>query len=225
MMTADATSIRGLISMLALSRMLTHRVTVLTLAVGFGCGLELSLSAADVAPAVPAIIRGTSLPTVPSSPSANVPEPGQQATGVPAGSQPSAISGGQNQPKTFQERLESLQEQAARSAWEEANRPTAWQLQNPAGEFNRSATDKEPNGVIAPNTYYGPQFREWNGMSAPVYERTLPPNMVPVPPLTQTNVMIAPNTYLGADNYRWHQVSPGSASMNPLGGWNLRAGW
>lgn len=209
--------------MLSLAQIPAQRVALLTFAAVFVCALETSLSAADVAPAVPAIIRGTSLPTVAATPSA--PEPGQQPSGVVGGSQPLAASTVQKHPNTFQERLESLREQAARSAWEEANRPTAWQLQNPAGEFNRSATDKEPNGMLAPNTYYGPQFREWSGMSAPVYERTLPPNMVPVPPLTQTNVMIAPNTYLGADNYRWHQVSPGSATMNPLGGWNLRTGW
>lgn len=131
--------------------------------------------------------------------------------------------------ETFEERarrqqMEQRREQL-RKAWEEAHRPTAWQLQNPSGTQNRIPTEAFPSGPLAPNTYYGPQFRQWNQMSPPVYERTLPYNMQAVPPVTQTNVMLAPNTWWNSRNNRWNQITPGSASPSPLGGWNTRIGW
>lgn len=127
--------------------------------------------------------------------------------------------------ESFEERTRKLREQELQRAWQEARRPTEWQMQNPSGEFNRVPTDKQLNGFVARNTYYGPQFREWNQMSRPVYEQTLPYNMQSVPPITQTNVMVAPNTYRGSNNYRWNLMAPGSATANPLGGWNTRIGW
>lgn len=127
--------------------------------------------------------------------------------------------------ETFEERARKLREQELQQAWQAARRPTEWQMQNPSGEFNRFPTDKQLNGFVARNTYYGPHFREWNQMSPPVYEQTLPYNMQSVPPITQTNVMVAPNTYRGSSNYRWNLMAPGSAIANPLGGWNTRVGW
>ncbi|OYW21231.1 MAG: hypothetical protein B7Z55_06005, partial [Planctomycetales bacterium 12-60-4] len=94
-----------------------------------------------------------------------------------------------------------------------------------SGQENQYRTELLPSGYIAPNTYFGPQQREWSGLSAPVYEQFLPYNMTPVTPVTQTDVMLAPLNYWGADSQRWLQMSPVDASPNPLGGWNTRFGW
>ncbi|MDX1967202.1 MAG: hypothetical protein SFV23_08535 [Planctomycetaceae bacterium] len=125
----------------------------------------------------------------------------------------------------FQKRLQQDRERQRRQEIEYANRPTEWQLQNPSGQQNHSTVDPRPTGYVAPNTYYGPQFRDWSRMSAPAYERKLPPNMQSVPPLTKTQVMVAPYTYWGADNQRWLQMTPGNATQSGLGGWNYRVGW
>ena len=125
----------------------------------------------------------------------------------------------------FTDRLRKQEAERKKQEWEWANRPTAWQLQNPSGEQNRFATDDVNRGYTAPNTYFGAQFRDWSGLSAPAYERQLPPGMNAVPPLTSQDVMIAPYSYWGAENQMWNQVSPGGATMDPLGGWNTRVGW
>ena len=125
----------------------------------------------------------------------------------------------------FQRQQQADAQAAQRKASEEARRPTEWQLQNPSGRRNHFPTARYPNGNIAPNDYFGPQFREWNQMSPPLFEKQLPSNMTAVPPLPQTNVMVAPLSYWGTANQRWNQVSPGQANPDPRGGWNFRSGW
>lgn len=102
---------------------------------------------------------------------------------------------------------------------------TNWQLQNPSGASNYSPTDPHVTGFLAPNTYFGPQFRPWEGMSGPLYEANLPPNQTAVPPVTRSDVYLAPDTYWNPANNRWNQMSPGGATPDPLGGWTTRIGW
>lgn len=126
----------------------------------------------------------------------------------------------------FQQRIQQVQQERLRQEFESANRPTSWQLQNPSGIQNRYGESQfHVSGYQAPNTYFGKDQRPWTNLSAPLYERELPPNIVPVPPLTQSPVMIAPYSYWGPENTQWNMVSPARVNPNPLGGWNYATGW
>ncbi|MBI1349075.1 hypothetical protein GC163_22615 [bacterium] len=126
----------------------------------------------------------------------------------------------------FQQRIQQVQQERMRQEFEAAHRPTAWQLQNPSGIQNRYGESQfHVNGYQAPNTYFGAEYRPWSNMSAPLFEPQQPPNIVPVPPLTQTEVMVAPYSYWGPQNNLWHQVSPAVGSPNPLGSWDIGPGW
>ncbi|MDZ4688534.1 MAG: hypothetical protein SH850_25955 [Planctomycetaceae bacterium] len=122
----------------------------------------------------------------------------------------------------FAARQQRLQQQ---QAVQDANKPTAWQLQNPSGIENRSPTSRELPGYVATNNYFGAQFRDWSNLSAPVSQSQTPANITPTTPLTQTNVMISPYSYWGADNARWSNVTISNPQMNPLGGWTISPGW
>ncbi len=185
-----------------------------------------SLSAVFAAdPAPPAAV-----PAPAAAPSAPANTPAYIGAAIYRGSTPAVSTaaqtpGPESPQDEFQKRLQQDRERKRQQEIEYANRPNEWQLQNPSGPQNRSTVDPRPAGYVAPNTYFGPQYRNWSQLSAPVYERTLPPNMTPVPPLTQTNVMVAPYSYWGADNQHWLQMSPGGATQSGLGGWNYRVGW
>lgn len=130
------------------------------------------------------------------------------------------------QPDDFTSRQVRLQQQQAQQkAFEESNRPTAWQLQNPSNLQNRIPTDSNLPGYVSTNNYFGAQFREWSNMTGPVTQSQWPANMTPTVPLIQTNVMMAPRTYWGADSLRWSNVSTPPAQLNPLGGWTTHPGW
>jgi|GEM_PF-4705780 len=127
---------------------------------------------------------------------------------------------------SFQQRLQQQQQLQRQAELDAARRPTEWQLQNPSGQQNRTDESQfHVNGYVSPNTYYGARQRPWSNLSAPVYERAQPPNIRPVPPLTQTRVMVAPYTYWGPQNTRWNMVGPTQATPSPLGGWNMGLGW
>lgn len=115
-------------------------------------------------------------------------------------------------------------EQQRRQAWEAAaRRPNGWQLQHPSGPHNNFPTALTPNGPLAPNTYFGHQYHDWQSMSAPAWMPNYPPQQWAVPAITQTNVMLAPPAlYYGSANQNWLQLAPAAATPNPLGGWNVR---
>jgi hypothetical protein len=131
-----------------------------------------------------------------------------------------------NPSETWQQRLTQLQtvqqvrQQQALQAF--ANRPTAWQLQNPSGAQNRFPTDTGPNGYLAPNTYFGPLYRDWSNLSGPVMLSQMPANYTSVPPVNYSNVPLAPNTYWGAANQSWSNVRLGNVVPNSSGGWTYR---
>lgn len=116
-----------------------------------------------------------------------------------------------------QQQLNQLQQALA-----ERNRPTAWQFQNPSGPTNRTPTDNGPNGPLAQNNYFGPQFRTWSNLSAPVSMNQLPFNQTATTPVLQSSVPIAPNNYYGPGFARWNQLETSQGRMNPLGGWDYR---
>lgn len=170
----------------------------------------------------PAAPPGAATPNSPGRPGSAADRLSQPAPTQPAIT-PSPAEGAQAGRETLEARVKRLREQQQAAMLREAHRPTAWQLQNPSGLDNRFPADDVPANM-APNTYYGKQFRDWNQMSGPVYERQLPQNQTAVPPLTQTRVMVAPYSYWGPQNQRWHNMSPGSARPSPLGGWNMTPG-
>ncbi len=218
---------------------------MLMLAVSLAGGVRIPAIAADQGTsAAPAASVPAQPPTASSA--AGQPAPGANPNGqagagqtgagqaeIRRGSQPPVVGSAPEELLTpqeqFAERTKRQQEEARqrrlKAEWEAAHRPTAWQLQNPSGEWNRYPADQTRPGYMAPNTYYGPQFRQWNQQSNPVYERQLPPNQVAVPPLPQTSAPVAPYSYWGASNQRWNMISPGGATRDPLGGWNMRSGW
>jgi len=122
-----------------------------------------------------------------------------------------------------QQRLQ--QQQATQQSAQDANKPTAWQLQNPSGLENRSPTSREIPGYVSTNNYFGAQFRPWSHLSDPVTQPQTPANITPTPPLAQSGVMTAPLSYWGADNARWSNVTISQPQLNPLGGWTIPPGW
>jgi len=122
-----------------------------------------------------------------------------------------------------QQRLQQQQTWQQRS--QEANRPTTWQMQNPSNPQNNSPTDPKVNGYIAPNTYFGAEFREWHNQSPTVTQNQPPSNISPSLPLMQSNAMIAPNSYWGADNARWSNMTIVNPQPSPFGSWTIRSGW
>ena len=129
------------------------------------------------------------------------------------------------EPETWEQRLRRLRQEDRQRALDAfANRPTAWQLQNPSGAQNRYPTDVTPRGYVTTNTYSGPQYRDWNNQSAPVMVPTLPATYSPAPSVIFSNVPLAPNTYWGPANLNWSNVRVGSAVPNGLGGWNYVPG-
>lgn len=116
-------------------------------------------------------------------------------------------------------------QESQQQAWQEAHKPTEWQLQNPSGIDNRYPTSREIPGYVAPNSYFGPQFREWNQMSPPVSQSQWPANMTPTTPLLQTNIPVAPLSYWGAGSAQWSNVTVPRPQASPLGGWTIPGGW
>jgi hypothetical protein len=126
----------------------------------------------------------------------------------------------------FAARQQRLQhQQAMQQRIQEANRPTAWQMQNPSNPQNRIPTSSELPGYVAPNTYFGPQFRTWNNQSAPVTQSQPPANISPSLPLIQSNAMIAPYSYWGGGNARWSNVTTVTPQPSPFGSWTIAPGW
>jgi hypothetical protein len=143
----------------------------------------------------------------------------------PTGMATPAVAAPAGQPEDFAARRQRLQDQQRRQqALEAARRPTDWQLQNPSNPANRNPTSPQLGGYVAPNTYFGPQFRDWSQQSPPVSQTQRPANITPVPLLEQTGAPIAPYTYWGPDNARWSHVTIHRAEPDPLGGWRLRPG-
>lgn len=139
-------------------------------------------------------------------------------------SQPAAAPSQESRPLSrddFAARRQRLQQQPRQPA----QRPTAWQLQNPSNIDNRTPTSPQLDGYVAPNTYFGPQFREWSHLSPPVSQTQRPANITAVPLLPQAGVPIAPYSYWGADNARWSHVTIGRSEPSPTGGWRMRPGW
>jgi hypothetical protein len=155
--------------------------------------------------------------------SANAADPPAQPTVGRAS--PPAVTTTAGQPEDFAARRQRFQDQLRRQqALEAARRPTDWQLQNPSNPANRSPTSLQLGGYVAPNTYFGPQFRDWSHQSPPVSQTQRPANITPVPLLEQTGAPIAPYTYWGPDNARWSHVTINRAEPDPFGGWRLRPG-
>jgi len=132
-----------------------------------------------------------------------------------------AVTGPQ---ETWQQREERLhREQQVQQQLDairaEARRPTAWQFQNPSGGHNRFPTDP-PRGYTAPNTYFGPDYRDWSRMSGPASLSQLPANYYTPPPVIFSNVPVAPNMYYGAANQSWSNIRVGDGVPSALGGWN-----
>ncbi len=151
--------------------------------------------------------------------------PGTASTGQPATAKQPATPR-----EAFEQRVQAVatqqrqrqQFEQQQQALSERNRPTAWQFQNPSGPTNRTPTDSGPNGPLAQNNYFGPQFRTWSNLSAPVSMNQLPFNQTATTPILQSSVPIAPNNYYGPDFARWNQLETSQGRMNPLGGWDYR---
>jgi hypothetical protein len=152
--------------------------------------------------------------------------PGKDAA-VPA-STPAKPAANLSTPKRddFAARQQRLQQQQTfQQRVQDANRPTAWQLQNPSNPQNRNPTSSEISGYVAPNSYFGPQFREWNNQSAPVTQSQPPTNISPSLPLIQSNAMIAPYSYWGGDSAGWSNVNIVNPQPSPFGSWTINPGW
>uniref|UniRef100_A0A7C4LNM1 Uncharacterized protein n=1 Tax=Schlesneria paludicola TaxID=360056 RepID=A0A7C4LNM1_9PLAN len=100
--------------------------------------------------------------------------------------------------------------------------PTDWQLQNPSGPLNQSPTEAAPRGYLAPNTYFGPAFREWQQMSGPITIQQQPFNQQPVPTVLEAAVPLAPNTYWGPSQAAWSNLHTPPVTRHAFGGWNTR---
>lgn len=127
---------------------------------------------------------------------------------------------------SFADRVQAVRRQQVQQQVQQAvadqQRPTAWALQNPSGPENRIPTAPGPTGPLAPNNYFGPEFRAWSNLSAPVSMTQLPFNQSAAPPVTESNVPLAPNTYYGPQFAEWNNLSTSTGVLNPLGGWNYR---
>lgn len=170
-------------------------------------------------------VTGVTSPTAKVVSTPTLTTPGQTTTGQPAPEKkpptPREAFEQRVQAAATQQRQREFFEQQQR-ALAERNRPTAWQFQNPSGPTNRTPTDNGPNGPLAQNNYFGPQFRTWSNLSAPVSMNQLPFNQTATTPVLQSSVPIAPNNYYGPDFARWNQLETSQGRMNPLGGWDYR---
>lgn len=197
--------------------------------IAYGLIVTPSAFSADAQPVATETSAAETSPTVAAPVTTTAPT---NATIVRGGSQggPTVTAATATKPASardsFQQRMQQLQKERLQAERDAANRPTAWQLQNPSGIQNRTGESQfHVNGYQAPNTYYGAPQRPWSNLSAPISEPQQPSNITPVPPLTQTRVMVAPYTYWGRQNNRWNMVSPAEATPYRLGGWNLGLGW
>jgi hypothetical protein len=98
--------------------------------------------------------------------------------------------------------------------------PTYQQLQNPSNGFQLTQIGMSTPHNLAPNTYFGSQFNNWNNL------QMQPPGLEPFDSFMRTAPIdfgghYSTNTYLGPMYNDWSNLSTGTVTHNELGGgWN-----
>jgi hypothetical protein len=77
---------------------------------------------------------------------------------------------------------------------------------------------------VAPNTYYGAEYRSWSNLSAPVTMPQMPAGYFTPPLAVRSDAPLTTNTWWGAADRSWSNIRIGGATPSASGGWNYIPG-
>jgi hypothetical protein len=103
---------------------------------------------------------------------------------------------------------------------EQKSRPTLQAMQNPSGAMNMTHSGFTNNQQVAPNTYLGAQFQDWQNQQ-PVSQSSAAVGelyrMQPGP----FGGYVGPNTFVGTGFSTWSNMTQGGISAGATGSWDF----
>ena len=165
----------------------------------------------------------TTNPAFFSNTSPNAARPNPVATGVTNGSGSQIQQASQNgSPQNGQPNQGNSPAQTPEQQWvaEQQSRPTLQAMQNPSGAANLTHNGFTNSQQMAPNTYLGAQFQNWqnqqpvNQMSASFGEMN---RMQP----GAFGGYVGPNTFVGTGYASWSNLTQGGISPGNNGSWDF----